>query len=169
MKPVGKHGKNPVVKIVIMVLVAELAGAVGSLFTFPAIGTWYAALNKPFFSPPNWVFGPVWVILYALMGIAAGLVWNAKTKKGVAKTARIDAMAAFGVQLGLNVIWSVIFFGLRAPFYAFIEIIALWTAIAATIIVFGRISKTSAMLLMPYVLWVSFAAFLNLSIWMLNV
>jgi len=151
------------VKIIIMMILAELAGVIGSVFTFPAIGSWYASLAKPWFTPPSWVFGPVWTILYALMGIAAGLVWHAK------KTLAHPTLKIYFGQLGLNVIWSLLFFGLRSPLLALIEIIALWIAIALTIRAFYPISKNAAMLLIPYILWVTVATALNAGVWLLNV
>lgn len=150
---------NKTIKIIIAVVVSEIAGIVGSIFTTPSIGTWYANLIRPQLSPPNWVFGPVWTTLFLLMGLAAGFVW---IKKGY------RALALFGVQLVLNVIWSVIFFGLHSPAGAFIEIIFLWLAILATIIAFAKVSKLAAWLMVPYILWVSFASYLNFMIWMLN-
>lgn len=159
----AKSQKGLLSKIIIMVVVAEMAGIVGSVFTFPAIGSWYAGLVKPWFTPPSWVFGPVWTILYALMGIAAGLVWHAK------KTAeRQAAIKIYFIQLGLNVIWSLLFFGLRSPAYALVEIIVLWIAIALTIKAFYPISKNAAMLLVPYILWVTVATALNAGVWLLN-
>ncbi|MBI2075673.1 MAG: tryptophan-rich sensory protein [Candidatus Aenigmarchaeota archaeon] len=157
-------------KAIVSIFIAEGAGIIGSLFTFSAIGTWYAGLNKPFFSPPNWIFGPAWTILYALMGVAAALVWDAKSKgkKKSGFVTKKDALAVYGIQLLLNVLWSLLFFGLRSPYLAVIEITALWVAVAATIFYFNRISRTAAILLVPYILWVSFAAMLNYSVWMLN-
>ena len=142
-------------KLVLAIVACELAGAVGSIFTTPAISTWYASLVKPSFNPPNWIFFPVWTILFALMGIALYLAWP----KG---------KLIFGAQLLLNILWSVLFFGLHSPLLAFIEIILLWIAILSTIIVFYRTSKQDAYLLVPYILWVSFAAVLNLFIVILN-
>ena len=144
-----------------MIVIAELAGAMGSLVTFPSIG-WYNALNKPSFSPPNWVFGPAWITLYALMGIAAGLAWHSKSKL------KANALKMYGFQLVLNVIWSLIFFGLRLPSIAFVEIIILWISILITSAVFRKISSTSSLLLLPYIAWVTFALILNYSIMVLN-
>ena len=160
-KKQARHS-NLAAKIIIMIIVAELAGSVGSLVTFPSIGSWYSALNKPAFSPPNWIFGPVWIILYALMSIAAGLVWHSKSKlKG-------SALKVYGLQLGLNIAWSLIFFGLRLPSIAFGEIIILWISILATSAVFRKISRTSSLMLLPYIAWVTFALILNYSIMVLN-
>lgn len=151
-------------KLVISIALCELAGIFGSVFTFSAIPTWYAALAKPQFAPPNWIFGPVWTILYLLMGIAFYLVWTSHADT----RARRRAMAMFGVQLLLNAIWSPIFFGLQSPGSAFLVIILLWCAIIATMYLFSKVLRTAALLLLPYLAWVSFAAYLNYSIWVLN-
>ena len=137
---------------------------IGSVFTAPSIPAWYAGIVKPALNPPAWVFGPVWTTLFALMGIAAFLIW----KKGLD---RRDVQIALGIFLGqlvLNASWSIIFFGLHSPGGALIEIIFLWLSIFATIIAFVRVSKSAAWLLVPYILWVSFAAYLNYLIWILN-
>ncbi len=149
-------------RLLASILICELAGLIGSAFTAGAIGTWYAALAKPSFNPPDWVFGPAWATLYFLIGISLYLVWNRGMKKNKA------AATMFGVQLALNVLWTALFFGLHQPRLAFIEIIALWIAVAATIILFYRISKAAAALMIPYLLWVSFAAALNFAITTLN-
>jgi tryptophan-rich sensory protein len=155
---------NNFLKLVIAVVVSELAGVIGSVFTVSSIPTWYALLQKPSFSPPNWVFGPAWTTLYFLMGVAAFLVWRHGFERKEVKT----ALAIFGGQLALNTLWSIIFFGLHDPFWAFIEIIILWLAILATMFAFYKISRPAAYLLLPYILWVSFAGYLNYSIWQLN-
>ena len=155
---------NNFFKLVIAIVVSELAGVIGSIFTVAAIPTWYATLAKPALNPPAWVFGPVWTILYALMGVATFLIWRKGWEKKEVKT----ALGIFGIQLVLNTLWSVIFFGLHSPGTALIDIIFLWLAILATIIVFAKISRPAAWLLAPYILWVSFAVYLNYSIWMLN-
>lgn len=156
---------NNFLKLIAAVLVSEASGAIGALFTTPAIRAgWYAALNKPELSPPNWLFGPVWTTLYALMGIAAFLVWQKGWERRDVRT----ALGIFIGQLVLNTLWSIIFFGLRSPAGALTEIVLLWLAILTTIIAFKRISKPAAWLLLPYLAWVSFAAYLNLRIWMLN-
>jgi len=147
-------------KLVISILIPFLASAIGGLFTASSVSTWYVELTKPSFNPPSWIFGPVWTILYLLMGISLYLVWIKKYDK--------PAFVVFGVQLVLNALWSILFFGLKVPLYAFIEIVFLWVAILMTIIYFYRINRTSAYLLIPYILWVSFAAVLNLSIFLLN-
>jgi tryptophan-rich sensory protein len=148
----------------LFVLVCLAAGGIGSFFTFPSIQGWYSTLIKPFFSPPNWIFAPVWTILYILMGIAAYLVYEKGFKQ---KKVRI-ALAFFDVQLFLNVLWSLLFFGMHSPLYGLLCIIALWFSIFLTMNKFYKISKTAGMLFIPYILWVSFAAILNLYIWRLN-
>ena len=142
----------------------ELVGIAATPFTTAGIYTWYNRIIKPSFQPPNWVFGPVWTILYALMGIAAYLVWEKGWEKREVKT----ALGIFGIQLILNFFWSFIFFGNKAFGWAFVEILVLWIFIALTIWKFYKISKTAAYLLIPYILWVSFASVLNGAIWWLN-
>jgi tryptophan-rich sensory protein len=141
-----------------------MAGLIGSIFTSSAITSWYSTLQKPFFNPPNWIFGPVWVTLYTLMGISAFIVFEKGWDKQIVRT----ALYYFLAQLALNSIWSLIFFGLRLPLIAFAEILVLWAAIAATMLKFLKISRPAFYLLAPYILWLSFAAILNLSIVLLN-
>jgi tryptophan-rich sensory protein len=135
----------------------------GSLFTTPAIPTWYATLKKPFFTPPNWIFSPVWISLFILMGISLFFVWRRQGHPQLKK-----ALIFFFVQLILNVLWSLAFFGLRLPLLGFIDIILLWIAILLTILHFLKVSKFAGVLLIPYLLWVGFATLLNLSLWILN-
>ena len=155
---------NNVLELIIAIAVCELAGVIGSVFTMPSIKSWYATLTKPALNPPAWVFGPVWTTLFALMGIAAFLVWN----RGLGSGAVQIAIGLFAVQLVLNILWSMLFFGWHNPAGAFIDIIFLWLAILATIIAFAGISGPAAWLLVPYILWVSFAAYLNYAILVLN-
>jgi tryptophan-rich sensory protein len=140
------------------------AGWIGALFTMSQIPTWYAEIEKPFFNPPNWVFGPVWTILYILMGVSLYLILTTHTDKKAKK----KAIIFFVLQLVLNTFWSIIFFGLHAVGVAFLEILVLWWSILATILYTRRINKNGAYLLFPYLAWVSFAALLNLSIYILN-
>ena len=149
-----------IIKLIISLVICQLAGVIGSFFNINSIPTWYATLNKPSFNPPNWVFGPVWTTLFLLMGISLYLVWT----KGFTK----QALIFFSIQLFLNILWSALFFGLRSPLSALIEIIILWAFILLTIISFYKISKIAGILLIPYILWVSFAAVLNFSIYLLN-
>lgn len=151
-------------KLLASILLCQLAGAIGAVFTASSVENWFPLLEKPFFSPPSWIFPPVWILLYTLMGISLYIVW----KKGVQQREVKIGLLIFGIQLGLNIIWSYLFFGLRSPYYAFIEIILLWFAILLTIIQFRKISKTASYLLLPYILWVSFAMLLNHSLWLLN-
>ncbi|MBI2040035.1 tryptophan-rich sensory protein [Candidatus Microgenomates bacterium] len=144
-------------KLILSIGLCLGAGFIGSIFTVSSITTWYVTLNKPSFSPPNWVFGPVWTMLYALMGISLYLVWLKQ---------RIPTV--FWIQLFLNVIWSIIFFGMRNPLLALVDIVALWIAIILTIKAFSKINKLSAYLLYPYLAWVSFASILNFAIVILN-
>lgn len=150
--------------LVVALALPQLAGAIGSLFTFPNIGAWYQVLTKPELAPPNWVFGPVWTTLFVLMGIASFLVWQ----KGMHKRAVRLALAFYGIQLVLNTLWSIIFFGLQNPTAAVAEIVLLWLAIAATAYLFYKISKPAGLLMLPYLAWVSFASYLNLMIAVLN-
>jgi tryptophan-rich sensory protein len=141
-----------------------LAAGIGTFFTTDAINGWYATLNKPFFNPPNWLFGPIWTLLYTLMGISLYLVWQKKNKTVLKKI----SMIVFFIQLGLNTLWSIIFFWYKLPPAAFIEIILLWVSIFLTIKYFKKISPIAAALLYPYIAWVSFAAILNAAIVVLN-
>ena len=151
-------------RLAFAVIVCNVAGLAGSVFTAPNIPTWYASLNKPAFNPPNWIFGPVWTTLFVLMGISLYIVWMKTDFKGDGCLAK----AVFGIQLDLNILWSILFFGMQNPLLAFIEIIALWLSIFSTIWIFYRIDRKASYMLIPYIAWVSFAAFLNYSIWMLN-
>jgi tryptophan-rich sensory protein len=149
-------------KLIISIALPFLAAAIGSVFTSSSVSTWYVELNKPVFNPPDWVFGPVWTLLYLMMGIAFYIVWTSRSKH------QKFAFIAFGTQLFLNALWSILFFGLKMPLLAFIEIILLWIAIAATMFYFYKIKRSAAYLLVPYILWVSFAAVLNVSLAILN-
>lgn len=151
-------------KLIISILICQAAGGIGGLFTGTSLNSWYLQLDKPDLNPPGWVFGVVWPILYLMMGIALFLVWR-KTPLGREEQ---TALLWFFVQLLLNIAWSWFFFGLRLPFFGLLEIAMLWVAIFITFIAFFRLSKTSALLLFPYLLWVSFAAYLNWSIVKLN-
>lgn len=152
---------NKPLKLLISLIVPLSAGILGSLFTSPAIESWYYMINKPSWNPPAWLFAPVWTTLFVLMGISLYLVWssNKKTK---------TALRFFTGQMVLNVLWSVLFFGLGNFWLAFVEIIILWIFILLTLIEFRKINKTAGLLLLPYILWVSFASFLNFTIASLN-
>ena len=151
-------------KLIISLLIPLLVGATAGLFTSSGVNGWYAAANKPWFNPPNWIFAPVWTTLYVLMGIALFLVWRSDAAAAIKKT----AITLFAVQLVFNFFWSFIFFKLQQPGWAFAEIILMWLMILMTILWFGKISATAAWLLVPYICWVSFASVLNYSIWKLN-
>ena len=153
-----------VVKLVVCLALTFSAALLGSLFTRNVVGDWYANLNKPFFTPPGWLFGPVWTALYVLMAVSAAMVWD----KGLDKAAVRIALALFLVQLILNGLWTPLFFGLKMPLLALVEILLLWVAIGLTILAFARVSLVAAVLLLPYILWTCFAAVLNLFIWLLN-
>ncbi len=150
--------------ILIFIVICELAGVIGSSFTTPSIPGWYATLAKPAFTPPNWGFAPVWIILYAMMGLSAYLVYE----KGPRRSDVRKALTVFGGQLVLNALWSIIFFGAHMILGAAVVIVVLWGMILASIWLFSKISKTAAYLLIPYILWVSFAAVLNISLYVLN-
>lgn len=177
---------NNTFKLIIAIIVSELAGIIGSVFTTPSIVGWYAGIVKPALNPPAWIFGPVWTTLFALMGISAWLVWKrldsrfrlprlmrvkagGNDKEGGGNDRKIKiALSLFLGQLVLNTLWSIIFFGLHSPGGALFEMIFLWLAILTTITAFAKISKPAAWLLVPYILWVSFAGYLNYLIWILN-
>lgn len=151
------------IKLIISIVLCVSLGSVGGLVTVNEIPTWYATLNKPSFNPPNWLFGPVWTTLYVLMGISVYLIW-----KQPVSTERNKALQLFILQFILNFCWSFIFFGLHATGWALMEMIALWILILLSILHFAKHSKTAAWLLVPYILWVSFALLLNAAIWKLN-
>ena len=155
---------NKIVKLITSVAICELVGIISVPFTMASIPTWYATLNKPSFSPPNWIFGPVWTTLYLMMGVALYLVWM----KGLKNKKVKGALIVFGVQLLFNFLWSILFFGLHSPLLALINIILLLYAIVMTIVKFNRISKSASYLLLPYLFWASFATILNFSIVILN-
>ncbi len=152
-----------VIKLIVSVGVPLLAGGVGGLVTTPAISTWYVTLNKPWFTPPGWLFGPVWTLLYILMGLALFLVWRSPRSR-----IRDIGIALFAVQLAVNVFWSFAFFGLENTLYGVLTIIPLWVLIAATIFQFYKVSKGAAFLMVPYILWVSIATALNTAVYLLN-
>ncbi|MDZ4713182.1 MAG: TspO/MBR family protein [bacterium] len=153
-----------ILKLIISIVICQLAGVIGSFFTMDSIPTWYAALNKPDFNPPNWIFGPVWIFLYLLMGISLFLVWRENLKNDHVKS----AFVIFMVQLILNTFWSIVFFGMQSITGGLIIILLLWLFIILTIIRFRKVSAIASMLLIPYLLWVTFAAVLNFYIYKLN-
>ena len=153
-----------IVKLIVCIVACEGAGGIGAIFTTPAIPTWYKSLKKPAFTPPNSVFGPIWITLYLLMGIAVFLVW----REGLSQEGVTIAFAVFWGQLVLNILWSVIFFGLRSLLGGMVVIILLWIAILFNIILFFGVSPIAGGLLIPYIFWVTIAANLNVQIWKLN-
>jgi tryptophan-rich sensory protein len=153
-----------VILLIISVGLSLLSGIIGSLFTQPNITIWYATLNKPVFTPPDWIFAPVWIILYILMGISLFLVIREYRDNPFVG----QGVAVFAVQLVLNVLWSIVFFGMHAIFAGLVIILLLAASIAATMYLFRRISWTATWLLIPYICWVSFAAVLNAMILILN-
>ena len=151
-------------KLVIAVALPIAVGGLSGFATANGVSTWYPTLVKPPFNPPSWVFGPVWTVLYLMMGVAAYLVWL----RGIDSAGVKTALTVFLIQLALNGLWSILFFGLHQPGWALVEIILLWTAIGATIFLFWRVVPAAGMLLLPYWAWVSFATVLNASLWWLN-
>lgn len=156
-------GLQDVGMLAVAILVCFGTAAIGAAVTTPKIPFWYAELAKPDWAPPNWIFGPVWTLLYLLMAIAVWQIWRVVRSDGAK-----FPLVLFAVQLTLNSLWSVLFFGLASPGAAAIEIIVLWVAILATVIVFWRRSPWAGGLMLPYLVWVGFAMFLNFSIWRLN-
>ncbi len=152
-------------KLFISILIPLLVGGIAGYFTSSGVEGWYATANKPWFNPPNWIFAPVWTVLYVMMGIALYLVWRTET---ISSSVKQTAIFLFVLQLTLNFFWSLIFFKLQQPGWAFAEIIVMWLAILFTILWFGKISSTAAWILVPYICWVSFASVLNYAIWKLN-
>jgi tryptophan-rich sensory protein len=153
--------KKDLIKLLISISAVVAAGAIGSVITSSSVTTWYVSLPKPSFNPPSWVFGPVWTVLFLLMAIAAYLIW----KKGWKRPEVRVALSLYSAQLVLNVLWTVLFFGYHNLAAAYVEIIILWFVIFLTMEFFRDISKTAAWLLLPYLLWVAFAAVLTFSIW----
>jgi tryptophan-rich sensory protein len=160
----GAFDKKEIWRLAISVIICQLAGVLGSIPNAAAIPEWYNTLVRPSFAPPNWLFAPVWIFLYALMGLALFLIWKAGWGNNLAR----NAIILFVVQLILNAAWSYIFFGFREPLLAFMEIVLLWVMILLTIRASFRISPVAGLLLIPYLLWVTFAAILNYAFWRLN-
>jgi benzodiazapine receptor len=152
------------IRLAIAVATPLLVGGLSGFATARSVQDWYPGLGKPSFNPPSWVFGPIWTLLYLMMGIAAFLVWQ----KGWASGAVKNALALFAIQLILNGLWSILFFGLRSPGLALADIILLWLSIGVTMVLFWRLTPVAGLLLLPYEAWVTFAAVLNGSIWILN-
>ncbi|WP_395045208.1 TspO/MBR family protein [Flavobacterium sp.] len=154
-----------ILRIVLVVTTCLVIGYLSGTVTRESILTWYPTIIKPFFNPPNWIFAPVWTVLYIMMGVSGGMIWNRleSDNENVKK-----AFLFFILQLGLNALWSYLFFGLHNPLLALIEIILLWLIIFETYIQFKKIDKIAGFLFIPYLAWVSFATLLNASIYWLN-
>jgi translocator protein len=156
---------NKALRIVVVVMTCVVIGYLSGTVTRESITTWYPTLVKPVFNPPNWIFAPVWTALYIMMGVAGGLVWNQiETQPELVK----KGFLFFIIQLGLNALWSYLFFGLHNPFLALIEVILLLLMIFETYVIFKKIDRIAGMLMVPYIAWVTFATILNASIWWLN-
>lgn len=151
-------------KLIVSIALCQGAGILGTFFTVPSIENWYNLLNQPSFRPPNWLFGPVWTILYTLMGISVYWIWA----KGVNKKVVREALKIFAVHLVLNAGWSIVFFGLHNILLAVVNIVVLWILIVVVMVKFYKIDKKASVILIPYLVWVSFAAVLNYNIWLLN-
>lgn len=152
------------IALVVAIALPLLVGALGSVFTFDAVRTWYPTLVRPAFAPPSWVFGPVWTTLYVMMGLASWLVWRA----GFARPEGRRALTFYAVQLGFNLAWSWLFFGIRQPLLALVDIVVLLVLIGVTVHRFAALSRGAALLLVPYLTWVGFATVLNGAFWWLN-
>jgi len=159
-----KHDKQKYIRLFTSLAMCFSAGIIGSFFTVASINDWYQYLAKPSFSPPNWVFGPVWTILYFLMGISLFLIWEKGLKNKIVK----NVFVLFIVHIVLNGLWSILFFGLKSPLLAFVDIILMWVTLAPVIFFSFKLNKYSSLLLIPYLFWISFALLLNFSIWKLN-
>ena len=150
--------------VLLFIVGCEVMGSLGSVFTAPAIPAWYSSLVKPNLNPPNWVFGPVWTTLFALMGVSAYLVWRKGWKKRQVK----EAINVFVAQFVFNVFWSFLFFGLHSPLFGLFDIAVMWVLIVITIGKFYKVDNLAGLLLVPYLLWVSFATYLNFMVLVLN-
>jgi benzodiazapine receptor len=159
-----KFRNEDISKVILSIIVCQGAGVLGSVFTASSVSTWYPTLIKPWYTPPGWIISAVWILLFFLMGLSLFLVWRA----GLGRPDVKKAIIFFAAQLGANILWSAAFFGLQSPLMAFAVIVLLWILILLSIISFRPISKRASLLLLPYIIWVSFAAYLNYSIIRLN-
>jgi benzodiazapine receptor len=159
LKKLGKYGG-----LLGSIVVCQAVGGLGGIWTAKDVREWYPTLEKPSFNPPNWLFGPVWSLLYALMGASAWLTWRHADERAV----KHAALQLFSIQFALNSLWSFIFFRLHSPRWAFFEIVMLWGAIGMTLVAIWKINRLAGMLFLPYLLWTSFAVLLNFRIWRLN-
>jgi tryptophan-rich sensory protein len=153
-----------VIRLIIAILICQMIGLIGAVFTSSSVSTWYVTLTKPSFNPPNWVFAPVWTTLYIMMGISVFLVWEQGLEDQKVKM----SLSIFGIQLILNLSWTIIFFGLKSTMGGLVVIIILWFLILLTILHFYKLSKVAGIILLPYIMWVSFATVLNTAIVILN-
>lgn len=153
-----------IVVLILAMLLPLVVGVLGSFSTMESVRTWYPTLVRPSFAPPSWVFGPVWTTLYLMMGVASWLVW----RQGLAKPEVRSALASYGVQLILNLAWSWLFFGLKRPFLALLDIVVLLVLIGVTTLRFAAVSRGAALLMAPYLAWAAFATVLNGGFWWLN-
>lgn len=160
------------IRLILSILICQSAGILGTFFTAPAVATWYTEIQRPFFTPPDWVFGPVWITLYTLMGIALWFIWlkNNKTRKTAKKKKLYIRITlwVFAFHLLANATWSLIFFGMQSPFWGLVNILVLLILIAWMMIRFYKIDKKASLILIPYILWVTLATALNFEIWRLN-
>jgi len=152
-----------VIKLIVSIGICQAAGGIGGLFTSTSVRTWYTTINKPSFNPPNWIFGPVWITLYLLMGIALYFIWTSDSA-----ALKMTALSLFYAQLVLNVLWSFSFFYMKSPFYSLLVILVLVIMIALTMVYCFKIRPLAGYLMVPYILWVGFATVLNFALWRLN-
>jgi tryptophan-rich sensory protein len=153
---------NKYLKLFISLLLPQIAGGLGAFFTLSSVQSWYLTLNKPSWNPPSWLFGPVWTTLYVLMGIACFLIWKSEHPR------KKQVLTLYFLQLFLNSLWSPAFFGAQNPMLGILVIVPMWASILACILFFRKINTWAAVLMIPYLLWVSFATVLNATIWYLN-
>lgn len=149
-------------KLLISLALPQIGGGLGAYFTITSVQSWYQTINKPSFNPPSWIFGPMWTLLYVLMGIACYLIWKGEHPQ------KKELLTLYFAQLFLNALWSPAFFGMESPILGLLVIIPMWILILVCIIQFRKASKLASGLMVPYLLWVSFATVLNFSIWWLN-
>lgn len=155
---------NNTLKFIISIFTPLIVGGLSGFFTTNSIAGWYTTLQKPSFNPPNWIFGPVWTLLYIMMGIALFVIWKSEAESVLKK----QALVLFAAQLAVNFCWSLLFFYCESPAWALLDIIVMWLLILMTIFSFGKISSFAAWMLVPYISWVSFAMLLNFAIWRMN-
>jgi translocator protein len=156
--------RNELFHLILSIVICQMAGIIGSIFTASSVASWYPTLVKPSFAPPGSYIGLIWIVLFTLMGISLFLIWRETPGNPAARI----ALYFFAAQLIVNVLWNVAFFGLQSPISGLVVIVILWILILITIIKFWPINKTAALLLIPYIAWVSIAAYLNYSFWILN-